>query len=284
MTHTHHAPQDTLEFAHGVSPAAERTVVRTSAEGLRTERVTVPVAGHGVATYTARPAGGTPGGPDLPVVLVLSEAHGPHPYIDDVARRFARQGYLAVAPDLMSRQGDAASYTDLDLLVTEVLQRIPDDQVMADLDAVLAWAADHGGDRRRAAVNGFSWGGRWAWLYAAHAELAAAVSWYGVLDDTDSGLHPDRALSPRHPLDLAGELRTPVLGLYAEEDRVVPVRTAEAMRAALDARPQGGPEAELVVYPGAAHGFFADYRDEYDPSSAPDAWARALVWLRRHGA
>lgn len=280
MTRTHDTPLTDLDFPQGVSPKAEKTVVRTSADGLHTQRVTIPVAGHGVAAYTARPAEGT----NLPIVLVLSEAYGPHPHIDDVTRRFAQQGYLALAPDLMSRQGDAASYADLDLLVTEVLQRIPDEQVMTDLDAVLAWAAGHGGDRRRAAVNGFSWGGRWTWLYAAHAELAAAVSWYGVLDDTDSGLHPDQALFPHHPLDLAGELRTPVLGLYAAEDRVVPLHTVDAMRAALDARPAGSPTAELVVHPGAEHGFFADYRDEYDPPSATAAWTRALEWLRRHGA
>jgi carboxymethylenebutenolidase len=246
---------------------------------LSTSRVTVPVAGFDVPVYVARPADGG----DLPVVLVLSEAFGLHPYIEDVARRFAAEGYLAVAPDLMARQGDPAAFDDADRLVTDLLRRIPDEQVMTDLDAVLDWAVNHGGDRGRAAVNGMSWGGRWTWLYAARTTLAAAVSWYGVLDDTHSNLQPDKRLFPRHPIDLAGELRTPVLGLYAGKDAVVTPDTVDAMKAALAARPVQEPEVEFVVYPDAGHGFFADYRTDYHQPSAVDGWSRALAWLRRHG-
>ena len=245
-----------------------------------TSRITIPVAGFDVPVYVARPATGD----DLPVVLVLSEAFGLHPFIEDVARRFAGEGYLAVAPDLMARQGDPAAFDDVDRLVTDLLQHIPDEQVMIDLDAVLQWAVTHGGDRRRAAVNGMSWGGRWTWLYAARADLACAISWYGVLDDTHSNLQPDKRLFPRHPIDLADELRTPVLGLYAGKDTVVTPDTVDAMKAALAARPAPEPEVEFVIYPDAAHGFFADYRAEYHPTSALDAWRRALAWLRRHDA
>ena len=266
-------------YPRAVSSAAQKTVVHTGTDGLDTDRITVAVADHDVAAYTARPVGGS----DLSVVLVIGEAFGLHPYIEDVTRRFAHQGYLAVAPDLMSRQGDPAAFGDVDQLVTELLQHIPDEQVMTDLDAVRAWATSHGGNDRRVGVSGFSWGGRWTWLYAAHTPMAAAVSWYGVLDDTTSGLYPDRTLFPRHPIDLVTDLRTPVLGLYAQQDQVIPVETVDAMRAALAARPAGAPDAEIVVYPDAVHGFFADYRDDYHPVHAPDAWQRALAWLRDHG-
>ena len=258
---------------------SESTTITTDARGLDTARITVPVAGFDVPVYTARPAGGD----HLPVVLVLSETYGLHPYIQDVTRRFAKEGYLAVAPDLMARQGDPATFADVGELVTELLQHIPDEQVMTDLDGVLGWAFAHGGDRRRAGVSGFSWGGRWTWLYAARTALAAAVSWYGVLDDTRSGLFPDKRLFPRQPVDLAAELKTPVLGLYAGRDAVVTPDTVDTMRAALAARPDAGPRVEFVMYPGAVHGFFADYRDDYDEAAATDGWKRAVAWLREHG-
>jgi carboxymethylenebutenolidase len=271
--------QTAVRFPEPVSASAARTVIHTSATGLAAERITIPIDGHDVPVYTARPAGGA----DLPVVLVLSETFGLHPYIEDVTRRFARQGYLAVAPDLMSRQGDPASYPDVDRLVKDLLQHIPDAQVLADLDGVLAWAAGHGGDPDRVGVSGFSWGARWAWLFAAHARVSAVVSWYGVLDDTSSGLYPSKELFPRHPIDLIGDLRTPVLGLYAEKDAVIPVSTVDTMKAGLASRPAGAPEVEFVVYPEAVHGFFADYRDDYHAASAVDGWDRTLAWLRKHG-
>ncbi|MER6442336.1 dienelactone hydrolase family protein [Streptomyces sp. NPDC001185] len=272
-------PDDLLRLVPAASPSAAATVRQTGAEGLDVERVPLTVAGHETHLYTARPSGGS----DLPVVVVLSEAFGMHPHIEDVTRRFAYQGYLAVAPDLMSRHGDPSSFDDVDRLVTDLLQHIPDRQVLADIDATVDWATANGGDAKRVGVNGFSWGGRWTWLYAAHARRAAAVSWYGVLDDTTSGLHPSRELFPRHPIDLAAELKTPVLGLYAQHDAVVPVSGVAAMRSELDARPAESPEVEFVVYPDAVHGFHADYRDDYGPAAAADGWKRALDWLRRHG-
>ena len=271
--------QTTVRVVHPASAAAMHTVIRTTPEGLATARLTVPVDGFDVPAYIARPQHGN----DLPVVLVIGEAFGLHPYIEDVARRFAHEGYLAVAPDLMARQGDPDAFPDVEELVTGLLQHIPDEQVMTDLDAVRQWAVTHGGDPQRTGINGFSWGGRWTWLYAAHAALNAAVAWYGVLDDTRSRLHPDKRLFPHHPIDLAAQFRTPVLGLYAGQDAVVTPDTVDAMRAALAARAGQAPEVEFVVYPDAVHGFFADYRDDYDPQSAEDAWRRALAWLRRHG-
>ncbi|MEV7046288.1 dienelactone hydrolase family protein [Amycolatopsis sp. NPDC051061] len=266
-------------YPRPVSATAAKTVIHTSPAGLATARVAIPGRGHDVPAYVARPEGAGP----LPVVLVLSEVFGLHPYVEDVARRFAHAGYLAVVADLMAPQGDPDDFADVDRLVTDLLQHIPDEQVMADLDAVLDWATANGGDAGRVAVNGFSWGGRWTWLFAAHRQVAAAVSWYGVLDDSVSNLQPDRALFPHHPIDLAGALRTPVLGLYAGKDEVVPVATVDAMRSALAARAVPGPEVEFAVFPDAVHGFFADYRDEFSPADAPVAWARALRWLREHG-
>ena len=259
---------------------SESTTIITDELGLDTGRITVPVAGFDVPVYTARPAGGD----GLPVVLVLSETYGLHPHIQDVTRRFAKEGYLAVAPDLMARQGDPATFNDVNKLVTDLLQHIPDEQVMTDLDGVLAWAVTHGGDRRRTAASGYSWGGRWTWLYAARTTLAAAVAWYGVLDDTHSRLYPDKRLFPHHPVDLAAGLKTPVLGIYAGRDAVVTPDTVDTMRTALAARPQDEPRVEFVMYPDAVHGFFADYRPEYDAASAADGWKRALAWLRDHSA
>lgn len=256
-------------------------MIITDADGLSTARITIDVGGFAVPAYTARPREGA----GLPVVLVLSETYGLHPHIQDVTRRFAHEGFLAVAPDLMARQGDPGSYADVNRLVTDLLQHIPDEQVLTDLDGVLEWAVTHGGDPDRATVNGFSWGGRWTWLFAAHSErLAAAVSWYGVLDDTHSGLYPGRDLFPYHPIDLADRIQTPTLGLYAGQDQVVTVDTVDAMKKAVAARPAGAPPVEFVVYPDAVHGFHADYRDDYDEAAARDGWQRAVTWLRQnHG-
>lgn len=267
-------------FAPAAGPLAHNTVVRTSPEGLHTERTTVPVDGFQLTAYVARPAGD---GIDLPVIVVLSEAFGLHAHIEDIARRFARLGYLAVAPDLMMRQGDPQSYDDVDTLLVDLLRRIPDEQVLHDLDATIAWAVRHGGDPDRIAATGFCWGGRWTWLLAAHASIAAAVAWYGILDGRASGAYPDDTLFPRHPLDIANNLKTPVLGLYGGQDDAIPLDTINAMKTALAARSPEGPDTEVIVFPDAGHAFFADYRETFHQASAERAWPLALDWLRRHG-
>jgi carboxymethylenebutenolidase len=274
---TQHSVTD--RYPEAASAGAEKTLIRTDPTDLDTDRIIVDANGFGVPAYTARPVEGK----DLPILIVLSEAFGLDPYIEDVTRRFAKRGYLAVAPDLMSRQGDPSAFDDLGKLVTDLLQHIPDEQALADVDAVLAWAKAHGGDSARVGISGFSWGARWTWLYAASQQLSAAVAWYGVLDDAPSGLYPDRALAPRHPIDVAGDLKTPVLGLYAAQDAVIPVSEVYDMQKRLAARPAGAPEVEFVIYPEAVHGFFADYRDDYHPTAGPDAWQRALAWLHEHG-
>jgi carboxymethylenebutenolidase len=266
-------------FAPAAGPVAD-TVVRTPSDGLHTERLGIDVDGHLMTAFVARPAEADAG---IPVVVVVSEAFGLHAHIEDIARRFARLGYLAIVPDLMGRYGDPSSYDDVDLLVTDLLQRIPDTQVLRDLDATIDWATAHGGDADRVGATGYCWGGRWVWLLAAHRPLAAAVAWYGILDGRASGAYPDETLFPQHPVDIADELQTPILGLYGGRDDAIPVETIEAMRSSLARRPSAVPPAEITVFDDAGHAFFADYRDTFVPDAAAQAWADAISWFRRHG-
>lgn len=270
-----------LSYPPASGPVAG-TVIRTDATGLTASLTMIPVGEHLMRVYLARPDNDRD---DLPIVLVVPDAYGLHEHAADVARRFAREDYLAVAPDLLSSQGDPNTFTDVGKLLTDVLQHIPDQQVMVDLDACAEWAATQGGDRDRLAIVGFSWGGRWAWLYAAHAALAAAVVWYGILDGVGSGLYPTsrRDLFPQHPLDVADHLRTPVLGLYGGDDAIIPIDTVEAARAAAARRGPGASDAEIVVFDGAPHDFHADYREPYREGQAKESWFLALRWLRSHG-
>jgi carboxymethylenebutenolidase len=157
--------------------------------------------------------------------------------------------------------------------IRAIVSQVPDAQVMSDLDAAIDWAKASGaGDISRLGLTGFCWGGRIAWLYAAQSDrLKAAAAWYGRVES------PSTPLQPRSPLDVAGELRCPVLGLYGAQDAGIPLAGVERMRAA-------APRAEIVIYPEAGHGFFADYRPSYHPAAAQDAWRRLLNWFQKHGA
>jgi carboxymethylenebutenolidase len=212
------------------------------------------------------------------VVLVVQEIFGVHEHIQDVCRRLAKEGALAVAPELYAREGDVSKLTDVQQIVRDVVARVPDAQVLADLDATLAWARASGkGDATRAAVTGFCWGGRITWLYAAHApSLRAGAAWYGRL----AGAPTER--QPKFPVDVAPTLTVPVLGLYGGRDEGIPLADVEAMRAAL-AR-AGATKSEIRVFPDAPHGFHADYRPSYREADARAAWSEMLAWFRRHGA
>jgi len=228
--------------------------------------------------YRAQPAGKT----GLPVVLVLSEIFGVHEYIADTARRFAKAGYLAIAPELFVRQGDAQSYGEMAKLMSEVIAKVPDAQVLADLDATAAWAAANGGHADKLGVTGFCWGGRQTWLYAAHnPKVKAGVAWYGRL------VGQPNALTPRNPVDVAEQLKGPVLGLYGAADTGIPLDTVDKMKAALaKAAEQGNAAAkasQFVVYPDAPHAFHADYRPSFRKEAAEDGWKRALAWFQQHG-
>ena len=265
-------------YAAATLPALAQTAIKTSSDGLTTGEVTIDVAGFKMPAYRAQPAGKT----GLPVVLVLSEIFGVHEYIADVARRLAHAGYLAIAPELFVRQGDAQSYGELSKLMSEVIAKVPDAQVMGDLDATVAWAAAHGGNTDKLGVTGFCWGGRQVWLYAEHnPKLKAAVAWYGRL------VGQPTPLAPKNPLDGAAQLKAPVLGLYGGADSGIPLDTIDTMKKALaEAAAQGNAAArasEFVIYPDAPHAFHADYRPSYRKEAAEDGWRRALAWFKAHG-
>jgi len=266
-----------IGYAVAAGPVIAQTARQTSAEGLMAGRVSIDAQGFAMPAYRAAPAGKT----GLPVVLVIQEIFGVHEYIADVCRRFAHAGYLAVAPELYARQGDPNRYGDITRLLSQLVSKMPDAQVLADLDAALAWAGANGGDAGRAAVTGFCWGGRITWLYAAHGPVKAAVAWYGRLVGQTGGR------TPRHPVDVAATLAAPVLGLYGGRDSGIPLKTVEQMKAALQQGGMAGNAAarasEFVVYPNAPHGFHADYRDSFRQEAAEDGWARALDWFKRHG-
>ena len=261
-------------YAAAAMPIMAQTAIKTPADGLVTGEVTIDVKGFGVPVYRAAPAGKT----GLPVVLVLSEIFGVHDYIADTARRFARAGYLALAPELFIRQGDAQSYGEMAKLIAEVIAKVPDAQVMADLDACIDWAGANGGDVRRVGVTGFCWGGRQTWLYAAHQpRIKAGVAWYGRLVGQKSDL------TPRHPLDVAAQLNGPVLGLYGGADTGIPLDTVEQMKAALGQGNAAAKASQFVVYPDAPHAFHADYRPSFRQAAAEDGWKRCLAWFQQHG-
>nr|WP_315464113.1 dienelactone hydrolase family protein [uncultured Rhodoferax sp.] len=265
-------------YAASAMPIMAQTAIKTSDEGLVAGEQIYDVDGYTVPFYYAAPANGT----NLPIVLVVQEIFGVHEYIADTCRRFAKAGYLAIAPDLFARQGDASKYTDIGKLLSEVVSKVPDEQVMQDLDAAVAWAAENGGNTKKIVVTGFCWGGRITWLYAAHnKDVKAGVAWYGRLVGTPS------ALTPKHPVDIAASLNAPVLGLYGGKDNGIPLLTVNEMKEALAAAGKKGNKAakasQFVVYPEAGHAFHADYRPSYREKDAADGFKRALAWFKAKG-
>jgi carboxymethylenebutenolidase len=251
-----------------------QTLVKTDSEGLVVGEVTIPVGDFKMPAYRAMPAGKQ----NAPVVLVVSEIFGVHEHIADVARRFAKLGYMAIAPELFVRQGDAGAYGEIAKLMAEVIAKVPDAQVMADLDATVAWAKAQGADTSRLGVTGFCWGGRITWLYAAHNPgVKAGVAWYGRLVGAPS------ALSPTHPIDLAGRLNGAVLGLYGGQDPGIPLDSVDKMKAALAGGSAAARKSEFVVYPDAPHAFHADYRPSFRKDAAEDGWRRCLAWFKAQG-
>ncbi|WP_322094039.1 dienelactone hydrolase family protein [Paraburkholderia bannensis] len=260
-------------FAAAVLPVSAQTI-HTDTEGLEAGEVGFESNGTLVPAYRAQPRGKT----HLPVIIVIHEIFGVHEHIADVCRRFAKLGYLAIAPDFFVREGDASVYPTIQQITQNIASKVPDAQVMGDIDAAIGWAGEHGGDVKRVGINGFCWGGRYTWLYAEHnPRVKAAVAWYGrvVGDHT--------ANTPQNPLDLAGTLQVPVLGLYGRQDTSIPQDTLEQMKAAIAQGPQGGRGSQIVVYDDAGHAFFADYRPSYRKADAEDGWKRATAWFKEHG-
>jgi carboxymethylenebutenolidase len=261
-------------FAASALPIAAQTAIKTPTTGLTVGEVTIDVKGFKMPAYRAMPAGKS----KLPVVLVLSEIFGVHEYIADITHRFAREGYLAIAPELFVRQGDAQSYGEMARLIAEVISKVPDAQVAGDLDATVAWAGANGGDLQRVGVTGFCWGGRQTWLYTAHSTaIKAGVAWYGRV------VGAQNELTPRNPIDIAGQLNGPVLGLYGDADTGIPLDGVEKMKAALAAGNASSKASQFVVYKDAPHAFHADYRSSYRKEAAEDGWKRCLEWFRKHG-
>ena len=258
-------------YAAAAMPIMAQTAIKTPLTGLVSGEVTIDVNGFKMPVYRSAPAGKT----GLPVVL---EIFGVHEYIADVTRRLAQAGYMAIAPELFVRQGDPNEYGEIAKLQAEIISKVPDAQVMGDLDACVAWAAANGGNTDKLAITGFCWGGRITWLYAAHQpKLKAGVAWYGRLVGNAT------AQTPAHPLALVGQLKAPVLGLYGAADTGIPLDTVDKMKEELAQGPAAAKASEFVVYPEAPHAFHADYRGSYRKGPAEDGWQRLLTWLKRQG-
>lgn len=245
--------------------------IQTSDEGLTTGTVAIPVDGGSMQAYFAAPEAAL----SPPLALVVHEIFGVHEYIRDICRRLAKAGYFAIAPDLYQRHGDVSAYTDAQTIIEEIVMSVSDAEVMADLDAAVAWVkGENRADTDRTVVTGFCWGGRIVWLYSAHAAgIRAGAAWYGRLEGAD------RAQTPRHPIDIAAGRLPPIIGFYGTEDSGIPVESAERMRKALAA---AGQPSEIVLIPGAPHGFHADYRSSYREMDATEGWQRMLAWFGQY--
>ena len=259
-----------MGFALAVRPIWAETIV-TDAAGLTAGEIRIPVPGGDIPAYRAMPSEGG----SFPVILIVQEIFGVHEHIKDVCRRFAKLGYMAVAPELYARQGDVSKLSDIDE-IRKVVSKVPDAQVLADLDAAVAWAkATKQGDVEKLGITGFCWGGRIVWLYAAHSvQLKAGVAWYGRLVGKASDLQP------KYPIDVAASLKAPVLGLYGGNDQGIPFETIEQMRTALEAAHS---LSNIIVYPDTPHAFYADYRASYRKEAADDGWKRLQAWFKQHG-
>lgn len=265
-------------YAATAMPIMAQTAIKTSSDGLRTGETMYEVNGFKVPAFYAAPAGKT----NLPVILVIQEIFGVHEYIADTARRFAKAGYLAIAPELFARQGDPSKYNEMAKLISEVVSKVPDAQVMADLDGAVKWAGANGGNLKKVGITGFCWGGRITWLYAEQSKnVKAGVAWYGRL------VGASNAVTPKHPVELAAGINAPVLGLYGGQDGGIPLTTVNEMKEALASAAEKGNKAaaatQFVVYPQAPHAFHADYRPSYRKEAAEDGFKRALEWFKTHG-
>jgi carboxymethylenebutenolidase len=258
-------------FTLAVQPISSGTVITTDGKGLVAGVVKIPVKGGEIPAYRAQPETGE----NFPIVLVIQEIFGVHEHIQDVARRFAKLGYLAIAPELFVRQGDVLKLSNIDE-IRSIVTKVPDAQVLSDLDATINWAVKSSkGNVDRVGITGFCWGGRITWLYAAHnPKLKAGVAWYGRL------VNDSTELQPKHPIDVVSTLKVPVLGLYGGQDTGIPLNTVEEVREKLKS---SSSKSEIVVYPDAPHAFFADYRPSYRQADAKDGWKRLQAWFKQHG-
>ncbi len=261
-------------FSLAAGPAAAQTAIATDAKGLVAGKIDIPAPDGKIPAYRAAPEGKK----NLPTLIVVQEIFGVHEYIQDVCRRLAHRGYLAIAPELYARQGDPSKYTEIPKLQAEVVSKVPDKQVIADLDATAAWAAANGGNPDRLGILGFCWGGRQVWLYAAHnPRLKAGAAWYGQLAGEPTELKPKSALA------IVNDLKAPVLGAYGGKDAGISQADVDRMRVELAKGSAAAKASRIDIYPDAPHAFHADYRPSYRKAEAEQAWVRMLDWFKQHG-
>jgi len=261
-------------FSLAAGPAVAQTAIATDAKGLVAGKIDIPAPDGKIPAYRAAPEGKK----NLPTLIVVQEIFGVHEYIQDVCRRLAHRGYLAIAPELYARQGDPSKYTEIPRLLAEVVSKVPDEQVIADLDATAAWAAANGGNPDRLGILGFCWGGRQVWLYAAHnPRLKAGAAWYGQLAGEPTELKPKSALV------IVNDLKAPVLGAYGGKDAGISQADVDRMRVELAKGSAAAKASRIDIYPDAPHAFHADYRPSYRKSEAEQAWTRMLDWFKQHG-
>lgn len=258
-------------FALAIQPIFAQ-VITTDTQGLVAGEVKIPVPDGVIPAYRAMPATGD----NFPVVLVVQEIFGVHEHIQDICRRFAKLGYLAIAPEMFARQGDVSKLSDVQEIISKVVSKVPDAQVMSDLDATVSWAKKSSkGNTDKLAITGFCWGGRITWLYSAYnPNVKAGVAWYGRL------MSASTPLTPKHPVDIAADLKVPVLGLYGGKDDGIPLSTVEQMSQSLK---MGNNDSEIIIYPDAPHAFNADYRPSYRKEAAEDGWKRLQAWFKKYG-
>jgi carboxymethylenebutenolidase len=262
-------------YALATQPINAQDRITTDETGLIAGEVKIPVADGEIPAYRAMPAKGN----NFPVVLVIQEIFGVHEWIKDISRRFAKLGYIAIAPELYARQGDTSKLKEISE-IREIVAKVPDSQVMSDLDAAVAYAKKNKGNTKKLAVTGFCWGGRITWLYTAHnPKVKAGGAWYGSVVPRPG--QPKNPNQPTFPIDVAANLKVPVLGLYGAKDKGIPVETVEQMRTELA---KGKSGSDIIIYPEADHGFLADYRGSYNKESAQDAWTKLNAWFKKHGA
>ncbi len=243
--------------------------IKTGTDGLSAGAAKVKISGGEMPVYYAKPVDAA----KPPVILVAMEVFGLHEHIKDVTRRLARLGAFAVAPDYYFRLGDLTQITQPSHLMPLVNNK-PDHELFSDLDATVDWAKSQEGDTDRLGIIGFCRGGRTVWLYATHnSSLKAGVAFYGSLMD------PPSAAMPKNAFDLAAEVKAPVLGLYGAEDSGIPPDHVEAMKEKLKT---AGKTTTFKIYPGAGHGFFADYRQSYRADAAQDAWMAMQAWFKKY--
>ncbi len=264
-------------YAAAVQPIAAQTKITTDDKGLIVGEVKIPVEGGDMPAYRAIPDRPTK---TFPIVMVVHEIFGVHEWIQDICRRFAKAGYMAVAPALYARQGDVKDLSDARELNRNIFSKIPDKQSMADLDATAAWAARNGGNPKKLSITGFCWGGRIVWLYAAHnPALDAGAAWYGRVVPTPNS--PVNEAQPTTPIDHVKNLKAPVIGFYGGLDKGIPLDGVKRMQDELKARKT---RSEIIVYPNADHGFLADYRPSYNREASIDAWGKMLAWFKKNKA